>query len=90
MIVLDQLRLLQSSDRRLIPRLKSSDDLEKLTAALKRARFNSAYMDDIPDNPILCTHGTHRCHHAAHAYTGVPCAAYSKFNFTVYKTNIFL
>ncbi|KAJ9574723.1 hypothetical protein L9F63_008093, partial [Diploptera punctata] len=72
----DQLRLLQSSDRRLIPRLKSSDDLEKLTAALKRARFNSAYMDDVPDNPILCTHGTHRCHHAAHAYTGVPCAAY--------------
>jgi hypothetical protein len=72
----DQLRLLQSSDRRLIPRLKSSDDLEKLTAALRRARFNSAYLDDIPDNPILCTHGTHRCHHAAHAYTGIPCAAY--------------
>lgn len=76
----DQLRLLQSSDRRLIPRLKSSDDLEKLTAALRRARFNSAYLDDIPDNPILCTHGTHRCHHAAHAYTGIPCAAYGTWN----------
>ncbi|PNF26026.1 hypothetical protein B7P43_G06359, partial [Cryptotermes secundus] len=72
----DQLRLLQSSDRRLIPRLKSTDDLEKLTAALRRARLDSAYLDDIPDNPVLCTHGTHRCHHAAHAYTGVPCAAY--------------
>ena len=22
-----------------------------------------------------CTHSSHRCHHAAHAYTGVPCSS---------------
>ncbi|CAG0920083.1 unnamed protein product [Notodromas monacha] len=30
----------------------------------------------ILDSPSQCTHRTHTCHHAAHAYTGVPCAAY--------------
>ena len=25
-----------------------------------------------------CTHSSHRCHHAAHAYTGVPCSAAAK------------
>ncbi|XP_049798922.1 uncharacterized protein LOC126234270 [Schistocerca nitens] len=69
----DQLRTLQSAERRLVPRLKSSDDLEKLSAALRRAKLNNLLP---PGDPALCTHGTHRCHHAAHAYTGVPCAAY--------------
>ena len=27
----------------------------------------------ISDDPACCTHSTHRCHHAAHAYTGLPC-----------------
>ncbi|KAF7280693.1 hypothetical protein GWI33_005550 [Rhynchophorus ferrugineus] len=27
-------------------------------------------------NPLLCTQSTHRCMHATHAYTGIPCAAY--------------
>ena len=27
----------------------------------------------VSDDPACCTHSTHRCHHAAHAYTGVPC-----------------
>ncbi|XP_049776147.1 merozoite surface antigen 2-like [Schistocerca cancellata] len=70
----DQLRTLQSAERRLVPRLKSSDDLEKLSAALRRAKLNNLLP---PGDPALCTHGTHRCHHAAHAYTGVPCAAYT-------------
>nr|CAD7577598.1 unnamed protein product [Timema californicum] len=74
----EQLRLLQTSDRRLVPRLRSSDDLEKLSVVLRKARLNNKILNDVPDNPILCTHGTHRCHHAAHAYTGIPCAAYSK------------
>ena len=26
-------------------------------------------------DPSRCTHSSHRCHHAAHAYTGVPCSA---------------
>ena len=25
-----------------------------------------------------CPHSSHRCHHAAHAYTGVPCSAAAK------------
>ncbi|XP_031769204.2 ankycorbin isoform X2 [Galleria mellonella] len=33
-------------------------------------------MSAIPDNPCLCTSKTHRCFHAVHAYTGVPCSAY--------------
>nr|CAD7405710.1 unnamed protein product [Timema cristinae] len=76
----EQLRLLQTSDRRLVPRLRSSDDLEKLSVVLRKARLNNKILNDVPDNPILCTHGTHRCHHAAHAYTGIPCAAYSSHN----------
>ncbi|KAJ8874254.1 hypothetical protein PR048_025097 [Dryococelus australis] len=78
LLVTDQLRLLQTTDRRLIPRLRSSDDLEKLSSVLRKARFTNRLHEDIPDNPVLCTHGTHRCHHAAHAYTGVPCAAYNE------------
>lgn len=31
------------------------------------------------DHPLLCTQSTHRCMHATHAYTGIPCAAYSKY-----------
>ncbi|GLH13301.1 Uncharacterized protein GBIM_17887, partial [Gryllus bimaculatus] len=68
-------RVRESAERRMVPRLQSHDDLEKLQAALRRARLNNV-INDVPDNPVLCTHGTHRCHHAAHAYTGVPCAAY--------------
>ncbi|XP_041969106.1 ankycorbin [Aricia agestis] len=33
-------------------------------------------MSGIPDNPCLCTSKTHRCYHAVHAYTGIPCSAY--------------
>lgn len=36
-------------------------------------------MPETPDNPLLCTQSTHRCLHATHAYTGVPCAAYSTY-----------
>ena len=37
----------------------------------------------ISDDPACCTHSTHRCHHAAHAYTGLPCHTESrKFHFT--------
>ncbi|CAH0384964.1 unnamed protein product [Bemisia tabaci] len=72
----DQLRLLQSSDKKLIPRIKSSDNLDKLTAALRRTRAGKTILENIPDNPMLCTHCTHRCYHTTHAYTGIPCAAY--------------
>ena len=29
-------------------------------------------------DPSRCTHSSHRCHHAAHAYTGVPCSVANK------------
>lgn len=38
-------------------------------------------MSSIPDNPCLCTSKTHRCYHAVHAYTGIPCSAYSKYSY---------
>ncbi|KAF2904745.1 hypothetical protein ILUMI_01433, partial [Ignelater luminosus] len=33
-------------------------------------------LPETPRNPLHCTQRTHRCDHATHAYTGVPCAAY--------------
>lgn len=30
------------------------------------------------EKALQCTSKTHRCLHAAHAYTGIPCAAYSE------------
>ncbi|XP_031357739.1 uncharacterized protein LOC116181499 [Photinus pyralis] len=33
-------------------------------------------LPETPRNPLHCTQSTHRCDHATHAYTGVPCAAY--------------
>ena len=78
----DQLRLLQAN-RKLLPRFAPSDDLQKLSTALKKMNATKLpFLDDIERNDACdlgqCTHVTHRCHHAAHAYTGVPCAAYSK------------
>lgn len=77
--VVEQLRLLQSSEQRIVPRLKATDDLEKLTKALRRTRAGNTLLDNVPQNPLCCTYGTHRCYHATHAYTGVPCAAYSTY-----------
>lgn len=77
----EQLRILQSVSRKDIPRIKSSDDFEKLTKALRRTKAGKTLLENVPDNPLFCTHGTHRCIHATHAYTGIPCAAYSKLNF---------
>nr|XP_027223782.1 uncharacterized protein LOC113815961 isoform X1 [Penaeus vannamei] len=73
----DQLRYLQSSQSNKIPAFKPTDDVERLSRALRRQEIL-----ELPDplmtprDPHTCNHTTHRCHHAAHAYTGVPCAAY--------------
>lgn len=32
----------------------------------------------VQSDPSKCTHRTYECHHAAHAYTGIPCAAFIK------------
>ncbi|XP_066157611.1 inversin isoform X2 [Euwallacea fornicatus] len=47
----------------------------------KLQKIDVAYLKGLPDasehlNPLLCTQSTHRCMHATHAYTGIPCAAY--------------
>ncbi|XP_066249413.1 inversin isoform X2 [Euwallacea similis] len=47
----------------------------------KLQKIDVAYLRGLPDasehlNPLLCTQSTHRCMHATHAYTGIPCAAY--------------
>ncbi|XP_059472866.1 inversin isoform X2 [Neocloeon triangulifer] len=69
----DQLKLLQnSSDARIIARLKPTDDVNSLAAALRLS---------IPRNvqqhsPAFCTISTHRCKHATDAYTTPPVANY--------------
>ncbi|RZF43086.1 hypothetical protein LSTR_LSTR001264 [Laodelphax striatellus] len=72
----DQLRKLQIAERKMVPKLQSNDELERLTAALRKTRAGKAFLESVPDSPAYCTHSTHRCSHATHAYTGIPCAAY--------------
>ena len=44
----------------------------------------------ISDNPACCTHSTHRCHHAAHAYTGLPChTGNSKKKYNLQNNKVF-
>lgn len=73
------MRLLQSASRRNIPRIKSTDNFEKLTKVLRKTRAGKTILESVACNPLFCTCQTHRCIHATHAYTGIPCAAYSKF-----------
>ncbi|KAK8401878.1 hypothetical protein O3P69_001165 [Scylla paramamosain] len=73
----DQLRFLQSSQGIKIPAFRPTDDVEKLSRAIRRAEIKEL-PDPLQNNldAHTCNHTTHRCHHAAHAYTGIPCAAY--------------
>lgn len=83
----DQLRFLQSNQVEKVPQFKPMDDVEKLNRVLQKTDIaesksgvGSAVPDveEVPSDPRQCCHRTHRCHHAAHAYTGIPCAAYRK------------
>ncbi|XP_059087785.1 ankyrin repeat domain-containing protein 50-like isoform X2 [Tigriopus californicus] len=76
----DQIRSIHRSNTKISPRFKTSDDLERISKALKRHGVDCMGLgvDDDIDDPTLCTHSTHRCHHAAHAYTGEPCVIGSK------------
>ncbi|XP_063919125.1 ankyrin repeat domain-containing protein 12 isoform X2 [Zophobas morio] len=51
-----------------------------LYLSLRKLQRNGAdHLKGLPEssaNPLLCTQSTHRCMHATHAYTGIPCAAY--------------
>ena len=65
-----------------------AEDMERLSSALKKhgidcAPLQKAYEAAFKRGTLIdasdCTHVTHRCHHAAHAYTGIPCASKSEF-----------
>lgn len=50
--------------------------LRKLQLQANNVDFIKDLPANMPDNPLHCTQSTHRCTHATHAYTGIPCAAY--------------
>ncbi|CAH1365692.1 unnamed protein product [Tenebrio molitor] len=66
---------------RYVPEDYSFRSFEKfLYLSLRKLQRNGAdHLKGLPEtaaNPLLCTQSTHRCMHATHAYTGIPCAAY--------------
>lgn len=61
-----------------IPRVKTIEEIDKLTGALRRIDAGKTVVED-PNDCLACIRTTNRCFHAAHAYTGVPCAAYSEY-----------
>ncbi|XP_050438356.1 uncharacterized protein LOC126844301 isoform X2 [Adelges cooleyi] len=76
----DQLSSLQkqlpfAEARTAIPRVQSIDEIEKITDALRRIDSGKTVLEN-PDDCLSCVRSTHRCTHATHAYTGIPCAAY--------------
>ncbi|CAH0756291.1 unnamed protein product [Diatraea saccharalis] len=68
----DSLRKLQKSGKKYL------DNLPEKPIDFDYGESELYKMSAIPDNPCLCTNKTHRCFHAVHAYTGIPCSAYSK------------
>ncbi|XP_026489618.2 protein phosphatase 1 regulatory subunit 12A [Vanessa tameamea] len=66
----ESLRKLQKSGKRHL------DNLPEKAIDFDYGESELYKMSVIPDNPCLCTSKTHRCYHAVHAYTGIPCSAY--------------
>ncbi|XP_063627766.1 protein phosphatase 1 regulatory subunit 12A [Cydia splendana] len=66
----ESLRKLQKSGKRHL------DNLPERPIDFDYGESELYKMSSIPDNPCLCTSKTHRCFHAVHAYTGIPCSAY--------------
>ncbi|XP_072930007.1 uncharacterized protein [Epargyreus clarus] len=66
----ESLRKLQKSGKRHL------DNLPEKPIDFDYGESELYKMTGIPDNPCLCTSKTHRCYHAVHAYTGIPCSAY--------------
>ncbi|XP_045776583.1 ankycorbin isoform X2 [Maniola jurtina] len=66
----NSLRKLQKSGK------KQLDNLPEKPIDFDYGESELYKMSAIPDNPCLCTSKTHRCFHAVHAYTGIPCSAY--------------
>ena len=58
-----------------------AEEMERLSTALKKhgidcaplqKAYEAAFRKGVYIDASDCTHVTHRCHHAAHAYTGIP------------------
>lgn len=62
---------------------RGSYNFQNLSEVYREAERRSSVSDLLKSERALqCTTKTHRCLHALHSYTGVPCAAYSKFLLT--------
>jgi len=82
LLFIDQLLVLQkqslADDKTTVPRVQSIDEVEKLAGALRRIDAGKTVLEN-PNDCLSCIRTTNRCFHATHAYTGVPCAAYSEY-----------
>lgn len=85
MYIIDQLLVLQkqslADDKTTVPRVQSIDEMDKLAGALRRIDAGKTVLEN-PNDCLSCIRTTNRCFHATHAYTGVPCAAYSEYDAT--------
>jgi len=85
LLLIDQLLVLQkqslADDKTTVPRVQSIDEVEKLAGALRRIDAGKTVLEN-PNDCLSCIRTTNRCFHATHAYTGVPCAAYSEYDAT--------
>ena len=52
---------------------KTATSARRLFRQTSRSAGNGVNGQGLSDDPACCTHSTHRCHHATHAYTGLPC-----------------
>lgn len=68
-----------ADDKTAVPRVQSIDEVEKLAGALRRIDAGKTVLEN-PNDCLSCVRTTNRCFHATHAYTGVPCAAYSEYD----------
>jgi hypothetical protein len=80
---------------RYVPEDYSFRSFEKfLYLSLRKLQRNGAdHLKGLPEtaaNPLLCTQSTHRCMHATHAYTGIPCAAYRKLTRRLHQNRYFI
>ena len=69
-----QLKQLQVPAKRRAAKARRAEELARVKRSLQRAK------DSVKDDELRAAlrDGGPDCHHASHAYTGIPCVAYSK------------
>ena len=68
-----QLKHLQVPAKRRAAKARRAEELARVKRSLQRAK------DSVKDDGLRASlQGGQGCHHASHAYTGIPCVAYSK------------